>query len=676
MPEPNYGQNADLAAERDAILALPPDQMQQALLAFSQRRSGVPEIPGGYRNAEFAADLPAPTGRFAANIVPGAGADAAKSLMGKDEARSAATGTGTTPPPESGSYAAAMRAIGAMPEPIRGLAEQGITNRQRLDELAGQQGQTEQRVRTAQARGEADAQRTFAEAQRTAAEQNAPRPIPAFVPTQDTAADMGTLFSLLAVAGQALGGKGKTGAMTAMASMTGMLNGWRQGRQDLYEKERRNFDASLRQIQAQNQALQEAYRRAQETARTDMESARSQLQIELTRLGAPLVSIAAERAGLEGGSQQLQQIMQVTGQVMARKDALQARAAQAEAQLANQQPLVVPGEREGTFYFARRDGTPILRPDGQPLPAPPPKGSAAGSNAVQFRYNAAVSDAAVSAATDIQNVLSMPGTATPPLLGSFLTEPGRGVTPQLAAYMGQRFTSSQDRAMQQAIAGLTRSVTTIQAAGRPGGVTQAALADFARTAPQPGDARINYYMFFAMLRQEMDLAITSIRNGGGTPEQLANAQAARDRVYAAVPYSVTDITRILSSGRERIGNRRTNEILQHADRLREAERQLRRTANSPEERQANEVDAAGVFRNPPINVEVTAPRDVTPGAARAPGQPTATPPAAPAAPETPAATTAAPAQPEVGATQTARDGKTYRFRGGNAQDRNNWEVVP
>jgi len=681
MAEPNYGRNADLAAERDAILALPPDQMQRALLAFSQRRSGVPEIPGGYRNAEFAADLPAPTGRFAASIVPETRTAAARTAdvsdgSGADPAAGSSGGDTTARPPAAGSYSAAMRAIGVLPEPLRGLAEQGITNQQRLEQLGQREGETQQRVRTEQAGGEARLQRDFATAQRTAAEQNAPRAIPAFVPTQETAADMGTLFSLLAVAGQALGGRGKAGAMAAMASMTGMLNGYRQGRQDLYQKERQNFEAAVRQIQAQNQALQEAYRRAQDTARTDMESARAQLQIELTRLGAPLLSIATERASIQGGREMLQNIITVTGQVMARKDALQARAAQAQAQLDNQQPLVVPGEREGTFYFARRDGTPILRPDGQPLPAPPPKGSAASSNAVQFRYNAAVSDAAVSAATDIQNVLSMPGTATPPLLGAFLTEQGRGVTPQLASYMGQRFTRAQDRAMQQAIAGLTRSVTTIQAAGRPGGVTQAALADFARTAPQPGDSRINYYMFFAMLRQEMDLAITSIRNGGGTPEQLANAQAARDRVYAAVPYSVTDITRILSSGRERIGNRRTNEILQHENRLREAERQLRRTANSPEERQANEIDAAGVFRNPPINVDVTAPRDVTPGAARAPGQPTATPPAAPAAPETPAATTAAPAQPEVGATQTARDGKTYRFRGGNAQDRNNWEVVP
>jgi len=336
-PENMYGRYADLAAERDAILALPEPERDAAMLAFSRRRSLIPEIPNGYNgpmaqnaNRTWAAGLSPTTSGRIEQITPGAKMPEPELNAKSGETTTpAATGAGsTTSPPESGSYSAAMRAIGAMPEPLRGLAEQGITNRQRLDELARQQGQTEQGVRTAQARGEADAQRTFAQAQRTASEQNAPRPIPAFIPTQETAADMGTLFSLLAVAGQALGGKGKAGAMSAMASMTGMLNGYRQGRQDLYQKERQNFDASLRQIQAQNQALQDAYRRAQETARTDMESARSQLQIELTRLGAPLVSIAAERAGLEGGNQQLQQIMQVTGQVMARTDAQKAREAQ------------------------------------------------------------------------------------------------------------------------------------------------------------------------------------------------------------------------------------------------------------------------------------------------------------------------------------------------------------
>jgi hypothetical protein len=313
MPEPNYGQNADLAAERDAILALPPDQMQRALLAFSQRRSGAPEMPGGYREPTEAGEsgawtggLTPATGRFAANIVPGAGADAAKSLMGKDEPQPAATGT--TPP---STLSPALQSIFGR---MSGRIEEDVG-------LARQQGEIQQRQAGERATGARDAQRGLAEAERAAAEQFRSRPIPAFIPTQDTAADMGTLFSLLAVAGQALGGKGKTGAMTAMASMTGMLNGWRQGRQDLYEKERRNFEAGLRQIQAQNQALQEMYTRATRAAQTDMQGALAEAERRAIELGAPLAALAARRSGNQGLNTIDQSYAQVVSQLESRVQA-------------------------------------------------------------------------------------------------------------------------------------------------------------------------------------------------------------------------------------------------------------------------------------------------------------------------------------------------------------------
>lgn len=323
MAETDYGRNADLAAERDAILALPPDQMQRALLAFSQRRSGVPEIPGGYRNAEFAADLPAPTGRFATNIVPetrmaaaktadvsdGSGADPAAGGSGSSTTTPPAGGAGTTTP--SATLSPALDSIFSR---MTGRIESDIG-------LARQQGEIQQRQAGERATGARDAQRGLAAAERAAAEQFRSRPIPAFVPTQETAADIGTLFSLLAVAGQALGGKGKTGAMAAMAGMTGMLNGWRQGRQDLYQKERQNFEAGLRQIQAQNQALQEMYTRATRAAQTDMQGALAEAERRAIELGAPLAALAARRAGLQGFNTVDQSRLQVTSQLESRVQA-------------------------------------------------------------------------------------------------------------------------------------------------------------------------------------------------------------------------------------------------------------------------------------------------------------------------------------------------------------------
>jgi hypothetical protein len=447
------------------------------------------------------------------------------------------------------------------------------------------------------------------------------RPIPEFVPTQETARDIGMLGSLLMLAGATLGGRGQQGALMAVQSMTGMMNGYRQGRMDLYQRERQNFETGVRQVQAQNQQLQEAFTRAQRLAQTDMEAAQRNFRVEAVRLGAQLPRLAGERAGLQGEMQVLQSAATMMSQIEQRKEAERVR-------LENATPLVVPGEREGTFVYVRRDGRPILNPQGQPLQAPPPRSaSGTGSNAVQFRYNAAVSDAAASAATDIQNLLSMPGTATPPVLRSYITDENKGVTRQLTAFMGQSFTSTEERATQQIMAGLTRAVTNIQAAGRPGGVTRAALEDFARTAPQPGDSRINFYLFLAMMKQEMDLAVTSIRNGGGTEEQIKTAQEARDRVYAAVPYSVSDITRIISDGRARVSDPRTTEILRRSNRLEQAQTEIGRVANSPEEAAANEAEAVERLRG-------------RGGAGNRPGAAAPAPTGGAAAPQPPAAPTA------------------------------------
>jgi hypothetical protein len=588
-----YGRNADLAAERDAILSLPPDQQQAALMAMSQRRSSVPAMPGGFR--EPTADSEG--GAYTEGLPPASGvfADVSKAFQPRNMANMAALSGGVSEKrgedTAAGGASSSSNPLSGLPAGMQSiLSQQRELNRRAGENAAGIAG-VEQRQRERIAEGERDSSRAYADTQRQLTQdfERRQRPIPEFIPTQETARDIGTLASLLMVAGATLGGKARGGALMAVQSMTGMMNGYRQGRQDLYQRERQNFETGVRQVQAQNQQLQEAFSRAQRLAQTDMEAAQRNFRLDAVRLGANLPRLAGERAGLQGELQVLQSTAQMVSQIEQRKEAERVR-------LENATPLVVPGEREGTFVYVRRDGTPILNPQGQPLQAPPPRGAGGtGSNAVQFRYNAAISDAAVSAATDIQNLMSLPATAAPPVLRDYITDPSKGIPRQLTAFMGQSFTSTEDRAMQQALAGLTRSITNIQAAGRPGGVTRASLDDFARTAPQPGDSRINYYLFFAMIRQEMDLAVTSIRNGGGTEEQLKNAMEARDRVYAAIPYSVADVTRIIANGRARISDPRTDQLLQRSNRLDQAENRIREIANSPEEAAANEAEAVEII---------------------------------------------------------------------------------
>jgi hypothetical protein len=186
--------------------------------------------------------------------------------------------------------------------------------------IAGVQQRQRQRI----AEGERDASRSYATEQRRLTQdlERRQQPIPEFVPTRETARDIGALASLLMVAGASLGGKGKQGALMAVQSMTGMLAGYRQGRQDLYQRERQNFETGLRQVQAQNTQLQEAFARSQRLAQTDLEAARQQFQVDAVALGADLPRLAGRQAGGQIELQIMQQNATLMGQIEQRREAI------------------------------------------------------------------------------------------------------------------------------------------------------------------------------------------------------------------------------------------------------------------------------------------------------------------------------------------------------------------
>lgn len=97
-------------------------------------------------------------------------------------------------------------------------------------------------------------------------------PIPAFVPTRDSAEDLAKLFSFIGVAGTLVGrGAGKQSAMGAMAAMNGMMQGWRQGRMDLYNQEKAKFDKDFARVQKIHQDLAKELDIAVKTIATNRE---------------------------------------------------------------------------------------------------------------------------------------------------------------------------------------------------------------------------------------------------------------------------------------------------------------------------------------------------------------------------------------------------------------------
>jgi len=69
-----------------------------------------------------------------------------------------------------------------------------------------------------------------------------------FVPTQENAGDLGTLFTITNLLGFMIGGKGKGNATAALSAMNGMLEGHQKGRQDLYNKEKTVYDENIKTL--------------------------------------------------------------------------------------------------------------------------------------------------------------------------------------------------------------------------------------------------------------------------------------------------------------------------------------------------------------------------------------------------------------------------------------------
>jgi hypothetical protein len=69
-----------------------------------------------------------------------------------------------------------------------------------------------------------------------------------FVPTQENMQEMAAIFSFIGVLGFAIGGGGKGNAIGAMNAMNGMMEGYRQGNVDRYQKEFNQFVTNMKSL--------------------------------------------------------------------------------------------------------------------------------------------------------------------------------------------------------------------------------------------------------------------------------------------------------------------------------------------------------------------------------------------------------------------------------------------
>jgi hypothetical protein len=99
-----------------------------------------------------------------------------------------------------------------------------------------------------------------------------------FAPTQESARDLASIFSLLSVAAFGSGGKGKYAGMQALSAMTGAMKGYKEGQKAIYDKEVKVFEENLQVIKSHNEKVEKIYRDAMDLLSKNKEAGEQKIK--------------------------------------------------------------------------------------------------------------------------------------------------------------------------------------------------------------------------------------------------------------------------------------------------------------------------------------------------------------------------------------------------------------
>jgi hypothetical protein len=186
---------------------------------------------------------------------------------------------------------------------VLGVREPFIPKRQKLESQLSQSDlaveEARQRQKMMEVTGERDVKQRAAEQEKTVQEdyqkQLEAEPLPAFIPTKESAKDIATLFSTVSVIGMLLGGAGKLNAMQAMSAMNGMLEGHQKGRSDLYKKQATEFDKNFKAMTKRHEELRKKMEDAVKLVFVNKEAGLAEAKMAAAESGSDILKTLVNR---------------------------------------------------------------------------------------------------------------------------------------------------------------------------------------------------------------------------------------------------------------------------------------------------------------------------------------------------------------------------------------------
>lgn len=352
-------------------------------------------------------------------------------------------------------------------------------------------------------------------------------PLPAFVPTKDSAKDIAGLFSVISVIGLLVGGGGKQASLRAMGAMNGMLEGYRKGRSDLYKQQRNEFDANFKTMLQKHQEFRKEMEDAVKLASTNKEAGMAAAELAATKAGSDIVKSQLRKGDLVGAYKLVDESQQ--GAEAALK--LEAKAREAEA----------------TEKFRREQAASnaAIKKEIAELKA---QGS---SKATQQAFIAQRAVTALQgAASTMESVMKLPAGSNAGFLPNLSTKDGMFNFVRNAA--GRKVSANEAKSIETLYSGLSRYLATIEASGTAVGLV-GLTQQLEKLQPKAGDTVGDTALKLADIRRISTEAVSAMVNSGLLPKQASEAAAVQvERMEKAIPFTTNDVVEAMYGSKKNL----------------------------------------------------------------------------------------------------------------------------
>jgi hypothetical protein len=368
-------------------------------------------------------------------------------------------------------------------------------------------------------------------------------PYPQFHPTQENMQSIATLFSLIGVIGVAMGGTGKMSAMNSLNAMSGMMKGWQQGRKDLWEKEKAEFDKGMARTKA---VLEDAYKdadRAYKALAYNREEASALAAQSVAKLGGQVGKQILEKQGIERYFTYLDGVRKSleTAETEAARDKREERKAEAqrirdEARAKEQRErddrLEAGRERRHREDNAQRERLAAIK-------ASQPKGQGSSAN-IRYAFNMA--EAFSQAAQDLVNVTQLSAGTVMSNFAELAGKSGDSIKNGLTAAFARKVTDQDSRMFAQLVAGLDQNMARTLGGGYANSGAKHSIEAYKQQISREGDSMASRALFLARFKQELGIFADVYSAHPGANEQMtAKVNKYYNDVNKAIPFSVQNV---------------------------------------------------------------------------------------------------------------------------------------